>query len=167
MSVFQKRVGLSALFVGVAIVALVVGLNVTPTSAPSDDTLSYSMTLDPTIIANLTSVPQSTPLSGKDAEEFETLIEQVQACDDYSDERRSQMLQHIDWLINPATLSSQMLIALGTNPDAGLIFGMAGYTSTQWRLLERPADSCLIDIGRDLNLMLEATGRDPLTIYDE
>lgn len=168
MSSFQKRFGLSLALMVVAVIALVIGLNLnSQTTANTLNTPSMKMTLDPTIIANLTSVPQTTPLSDVDAEKFTNFVRQIESCEDYSDERRSQMFQHIEWIVNPATLPSEMLIALGTNPDAGLIFGMASFTSIQWRILERPADSCLIDIGRDINVLLEAVGRDPLTIYDE
>ena len=168
MNSFQKRLGLSIALVGTAIIALVIGLNLNSQAVPAtQNTPSFMMTLDPTVIANLTSIPQSTPLSDEEAEQFLNFVEQIESCDDYSDERRSQMLQHIEWLINPSTIPSEMLIALGTNIDAGLIFGMASFTSIEWRLLERPADSCLIDIGRDINILLEAVGREPITIYDE
>ena len=170
MSSLQKRVGLSVTLLVVAIIALAIGLNLnspTAPSTPAQSTLFFSMTLEPEIVANLTSIPQTTPLSPEDAEQYLTFQGRIESCEDYSEERRSQMRQHIDWLVDPATIPKEMLIALGTNPDGGLVFGMASYTSIQWRLLERPAESCLIDIGHDLNVLLEAVGLEPLTIYDE
>ena len=167
MSPFQKRIILSLILLGVAIIAVIVSLNLTNPPPPAQVTVSFSMTLDPTIIANMTRIPQSTPLSGEDAEQFLRFVENVESCEDYADARRSQMLQHIEWLVNPATIPSDMFIALGQNPDQTLVFGMATYTSTQWRILERPEESCLIDIGHDINLLLEGLGGEPFTIYDE
>lgn len=168
MAVFYKRIGLSLLLLGIVVVALVIGLTLAnQTTAPARETLFFSMTLDSTSISNLTSIPQTTPLSGEDAEQFLSFQERIESCEDYADARRSQMLQHIEWLVDPATIPPDMLIALGQNPDQTLVFGMATYTSTQWRILERPVDSCLIDIGRDINLLLEGLGGEPLTIYDE
>lgn len=179
MSSFQKRIGLSVAFLGVAIVAVVIWLSLTnqtappalptttPSAAPTQEELSFSMTMDPTLIANLTSIPQATPLSSEDAEQFLIFVNRIETCEDYSPERRFQMLQHIAWLVDIASIPEDMLPVFGKNPDSTLIFGMASYTSIQWKLLERPAESCLIDIGRDLNLLLEGVGREPLTIYDE
>jgi hypothetical protein len=168
MTSFQKRMVLSLILLGIIVIALVLGVNVTSQNPSiAEANLSFSMTLDPTVVANLTSIPQATPLSDEDAALYLTFVERVETCVDYTDERRAQMRQHIEWLVAPATIPSEMLIALGTNPDSGLIFGMAKYTEIQWRILKRPAESCLIDIGRDLNLLLEAVGRPPITIYDE
>lgn len=124
-------------------------------------------TLDPTIIANLTQIPNSAPISEIEAQQLADLKTQVDACASYSEERRGQMEQHIRWLLEPSTIPPQILIALGPNPIGRLIFGMAGYTSTEWRLQDRPASSCLIAIGRTLNDMLAAAGEPPFTIYDE
>jgi hypothetical protein len=124
-------------------------------------------TLDPTIIANLTRIPKAPPLTGIEAQALNDLKVQIDACDGYSDERRAQMEQHIRWLLNPSTIPSDILIAVGPNPIGRLTFGMAGYTSTEWRLQNRPANSCLVAIGRTLNEMLVAAGEPPLTIYDE
>jgi hypothetical protein len=124
-------------------------------------------TLDPTTIANLTRIPNAQPLTGVEAQALNDLKAQVDACDGYSAERRSQMEQHIRWLLNPSTIPAEVLIAAGPNPLGRLIFGMAGYTSTEWRLQNRPANSCLIAVGRTLNDMLIAAGEPPFTIYDE
>lgn len=168
MNSFQKRIGLSLLLLGVVAIALVTGLNLTNQGAPpAEETLLFSMTLDPTTISNLTSIPQATPLSGEDAEQFLIFVEQVESCEDYSDERRAQMLQHIDWLVNPASIPANMLLAFGNNPDNTLVFGMASFTSIQWRILERPEESCLVPIGRDLNDLLVAIEMPPFDIYDE
>lgn len=124
-------------------------------------------TLHPEVIANLTSIPRAAPLSGVEAQQLHDLKARIDGCQSYSDERRTQMEQHIRWLLAPATIPSEILIAVGPNPIGRLIFGMAGYTSTEWRLQNRPAESCLIAIGRLLNDMLVAAGESPLTIYDE
>lgn len=124
-------------------------------------------TLDPTIIANLTSIPNMPPLTEIEAQQLNELKAQVDACNGYSAARRDQMEQHIRWLLEPATIPNEILIAAGPNPLGRLIFGMAGYTSTEWRLQGRPAGSCLIAIGRRLNEMLVAANESPFTIYDE
>lgn len=168
MTSFQKRIGLTLLLLGVVAIALVTGLNLTnPNAPPAEETLLFSMTLDPTTISNLTSIPQATPLSDEDAERFLIFVEHVESCEDYSDERRAQMLQHIDWLVDPASIPTDMLLAFGKNPDNTLIFGMASFTSIQWRILERPVESCLVPIGRDLNDLLAAIEMPPFDIYDE
>lgn len=124
-------------------------------------------TLDPQIISNLTALPNMQPPNGEAAQQLQDLQTQVDACADFSDERRAHMSQHIRWLLNPSTIPPDILIAAGVNPLNRLVFGMAVYTSSEWRLLDRPADSCLIAIGRTLNDMLSAAGEPPLTIYDE
>jgi len=126
-----------------------------------------AMTVDPSILANMTQVANATPLSDVDAEKYVSLREQVNACDDYDEQRKSQMLQHIEWMIDPSEIPADVMLAFGTNQQESLVFGMASFTQIQWRLLERPADSCLIDIGRDLNGLLEVYGRPIITIYDE
>jgi hypothetical protein len=91
----------------------------------------------------------------------------IAGCAEYSPERRAQMEQHMAWLENPSDIPPDIRIALGQNPPGQLVFGMATYTSIQWRLNERPSESCLIPIGRLLNDMLVALGEPPFSIYDE
>lgn len=125
------------------------------------------LTLDPTISANLTALPQATPLSDEDATVWTNLRALVDACPAYDAERRRQMEQHIAWLIDPSAMPPDVIRAMGTNPTERLVFAMASYTSIQWRLADRPAESCLVPIGRLLNEMLVTLGSDPITIYDE
>ena len=136
-----------------------------------DDTISSgqpapAITLDPQTVNNLTALPQATPLSGMEADVWNTLREKVDACEDYSPERRSQMEQHIHWLLDPSDMPPDVIVAMGGDTTERLIFGMAGYTSIQWRLNDRPPDSCLVPIGRALNDMLVAVGDPPFDIYD-
>lgn len=166
MQAIQKRILLSILLIAIALVAVLLALSAMQPPA-TEPTQSLIMTVDPTIQANLTQMPDATPLSDEDAQIYRDLQASVDACDDYSTERRSQMTQHITWLIDPSDIPADVLLAFGQNPQSTLVFGMAGFTSTQWRLLERPADSCLIAIGRDLNTLLIANDREPFTIYDE
>ncbi|MAS33352.1 MAG: hypothetical protein CL610_05060 [Anaerolineaceae bacterium] len=166
MSDKQKKFGiLLAGLAGLVLVAILVILTNQPTPQPTaSNTLA---TLSPTIIANLTALPSAEPVGGNEAAVLNELQTAVNACDDYSDTRRQQMSQHIRWLLNPSTIPADIAIVAGENLMGRLTFGMAVYTSTEWRLLERPAQSCLIPIGRTLNDMLVAAGEDPLTIYDE
>ena len=123
------------------------------------------ITLDATVRANVTNIPLATPLSPADAADYAALQRQIVSCADYSPERLSQMLQHMDWLINPSTIPADTITAFGANVQGTLVFGMASYTSIQWRLLDRPADSCLVEIGQQLDTMLTTFGRTPLGIY--
>jgi hypothetical protein len=126
-----------------------------------------AMTLDPQITVNLTEMPRATPLSGEEADSWNEFRAMVDACDDYSPERRAQMEQHIAWLLDPSDMPRDVILAMGNNPTERLVFGMATYTSIQWRLNDRPPDSCLIPIGLTLNEILEALGSNPFDIYDE
>lgn len=138
-----------------------------PQNSPVQPQPQVMATLDPVVIANLTSIPNAPPLTEIEAQALNDLKARVDACDGYSDERRSQMEQHFRWLLEPSTIPPEILIAVGPNPIGRLIFGMAGYTSTEWRLQGRPADSCLIAIGKTLNELLVANGETALTIYDD
>ncbi|MBK8025296.1 MAG: hypothetical protein IPK19_28890 [Chloroflexi bacterium] len=95
---------------------------------------------------------------------IDVIAEQVAACDEYREERRSQMNQHIAWIHNPDGIPADILIAMGDNPIGRLVFGMGAYTSSEWRLADRPADSCLLPIGQALNQVLAAVGE---TTFEE
>ncbi len=148
------------------IISLVVAVNQPPTATP---TLFVQPTFDPTARANLTALPNAPVLSDGDLRLLAELRSNTQACADFSPERRNQVLQHITWLENPQQIPPDVAFALtmGGTINGRLIYGMAIFTSTEWRLLERPAESCLIDIGVTLNGMLIAIGEAPITIYDE
>jgi hypothetical protein len=133
----------------------------------SDRTPSQAMTLAPEVIANLTQMPLATPLSTEDAGQWREVRAMVDACDEYSPERRSQMIQHLDWLVDPSGIPPNVILALGSDPQERLVFGMATYTSIQWRLDHRQPDSCLVPIGRRLNELLVALGGEPFDIYDQ
>ncbi len=134
-----------------------------PTTSGSSQIIA---TPDPTIIANLTQMPSAEPLTGPAAEALAVIDDAVTACAEYSPERRGQMQQHIFWLYQPNQIPPDMILALGTNPTGRLIYGMAIYTSTEWRLAQRPRPSCLLDIGLQLNELLIANNEEPLTIYE-
>jgi hypothetical protein len=149
----------SCLMVGLAIVSQRQG-----NSATTNNTVSsgQSMPLEPQVVINLTSLPQSPPLNGDLADQIKQIEQMVENCPAYSKERREQMQQHITWLLNPAQIPRQLIIALGSNPNGKLILGMATYTLSDWGLQNRPADSCLLTIGRKLNELLKATGETPI-----
>jgi hypothetical protein len=44
---------------------------------------------------------------------------------------------------------------------------MASYTSIQWRLNDRPPDSCLVPISTLLNEMLVAAGEPSFSLVDD
>lgn len=133
-------------------------LNNAPRPAPVTSVPAQMMTLNPQIIANLTALPQATPLSGEDAADYEALKAALDACADYTPQRRSQMEQHIIWLLDPSTIPMDIMVAMGADPAERLIFGMATYTSIEYRSRGPNTDSCLLPIGRTLNGMLAARG---------
>ena len=132
-----------------------------------NNTPSQMMTLPPDVVDQMTALPQATPLSEEAEQDVLEFLAKVETCTDFSPERLSQMRQHIRWLIVPAEIPADIIPAFGANPAAKLIFGMAGYTASEWRLLGRPADSCLVPIGLELNKMLIEVGEQPFEIYVE
>ncbi len=123
--------------------------------------------LEPQIVVNLTQLPQAPPLSGDAAAQVNQLRALVDSCPDYEPARLSQMQQHIEWLLSPALIPPDIIIALGANPIGKLIFGMATYTSIQWDLLDHAPNSCLLPIGKLLNEMLIAAGEEPFPVFNE
>ncbi|MBZ0280981.1 MAG: hypothetical protein K8L97_09580 [Anaerolineae bacterium] len=151
-------------FVGTCVL---VALSVISRNNPVQPTPAPIMTADPQIIANLTALPNEMILTGDVAAQITQLKESVDACPDYSQERRDQMQQHITWLLDSSQIPMDIRIALGSNPTGRLVFGMATYTSIEWRLQDRSSDSCLLPIGRALNKLLTATGETPLPEFED
>lgn len=149
-----------------AVVFIVNHRGATANPAFTSPTPAQAMTLAPEVAANLTRVPHMPELTGTLAEQVRQLEQQVAACPDYSTQRRNQMQQHIDWLLTPATLPQTMIIALGTNPNGKLVFGMATYTLAEWSLIARNPASCLLPIGQFLNQLLLATGEAVFTEFE-
>ncbi len=165
----ESPIGGGVILAGVGllmVLSVAVFILVRDDGAPSDQQRPV-MTLDPQVVINLTELPQATPLSGAEADTWNEFRAQVDACDAYSPERRRQMEQHIQWLLDPSDMPPDVILAMGGHPTERLIFGMATYTSTQWRLDNRPPDSCLVPIGRILNNMLVSLGQPPFDIYDD
>jgi hypothetical protein len=125
-----------------------------------------SMTLDPQIIDNLTNCPKATPLAGQTANDITGLRQMVDTCADYDAQRRIQMDQQIEFLMNPASLPAELLIALGTNPHGRLLYALANLTKIQWQLANSPASSCLVPIGKRLNQLLVADGQAPIAAFE-
>lgn len=159
----RGRVWSLLITLGIIGVVAVVVVGAQLAGAPDAPTPPAALTLDPQIRLNLTQLPQATPLTGEAAAELLALQRLVAACPDYAPERRSQMQQHLAWLQNPASIPPDMIIALGANPTGKLLYGMATYTSIQWRLNDRPAESCLVPIAEMLDTMLVAAGEPPFS----
>jgi hypothetical protein len=156
----------SSLITGLIILGLAVAVIAVQMLGSAQPASPQGMSLDPQIIANLTQLPQATPISGDSAVQVNQLRTLVQSCPDYTSERRSQMEQHLEWLETPALIPSQIIIALGPNPTGRLIFGMATYTSIQWNLVDNIPNSCLLPIGKLLNEMLIAAEEEPFPIFN-
>jgi hypothetical protein len=168
-STADKRVFLFSLTVFISTVVILFVLNNRAAPAPvssGGQPPVQRMTLEPAVIDNLTDFPSAPTLVGELADQIHLLQTRLDACSDFGSERRSQMQQHIDWLLNPSTIPRDILIALGANPNARLIFGMATYTSIEWGLRDKSTDSCLLPIGQMLNQMLTAQGEPPLPEFE-
>ena len=108
-----------------------------------------------------------TPLTEEAKANLSSLKAQIESCPDYSTFMLEQMLSNLNLLINPSDIPLQTYAMLGNNLELDLVYTLSSNTGIQWLELNRPAESCLIEIGRDLNVLLEAVGLEPLTIYDE
>jgi hypothetical protein len=164
-SVVQIRVVITAALLLVLVLAVFVlrQSSMTPTQP---GTPAQMMTIDPRIIDNLTQFPVATPLSGQEANELVALREMVDACPAYDDARRLQMVQQIGFIINPSGLSRDAIIALGVNIRAQLLFALGTVTANRWNLDQKPADSCLIPIGKRINELLVAAGEPPIAAFE-
>jgi hypothetical protein len=160
----RRRWALTAALLLVGAIAVIVIPRVDAPAAPT--ATSQMMQLDPRVIDNLTRLPQATALSGQEANDMVALQAMVEACPDYAPERRAQMIEQIALIVNPALLTRDMIIALGANPPARLLRALAQVTAIQWRLLERPDDSCLVPIGRRINELLAAIGEAPEAAFE-
>lgn len=129
-------------------------------AAYSTPTPVQVMTLEPAVVANFTNVPPA--ISGELGGQVGDIERMLAECPDYSDERRSQMEQHIAWLRDPSQIPNDLLLAFGAEPSGRLIFGMATYTLIEWSSREYSPTSCLLPIGQLLNAMLVAVGETPV-----
>jgi hypothetical protein len=129
-------------------------------------TLLPGMSGSSEIIKQLTAMPNAAALTGALADDVHAVAQMVSSCNDYSQARRIQMNQHIAWLLQPNTLPKDVIIALNSNINGGLIMGMATYTLAEWGQHAKAPDSCLLAIGKKLNDMLAATGKARFTEFD-
>jgi hypothetical protein len=121
--------------------------------------------LPPEIRDNLTRIPQTTPEADERAD-YEALRAAVAACPEYDEGRRLQMETHLAWLLEPASIPRDILIALGERPLERLIGGMGTYTVVAWRLGGEEPDSCLVEIGRDINALLLEAEETPVAAFE-
>ena len=119
-----------------------------------------------TLISQMTAMPSAPPLTGPLADDVHAVAQMVSNCNDYVQARRSQMNQHIAWLLQPSTLPKDVIIALGTNINGRLLFGMATFTLSEWGQHAKASNSCLLTIGKKLNDLLVANGEARFTEFD-
>ncbi len=129
-------------------------------------TISLGTPLPPQVLQQLTQLPNAPMLTGTLADDIHVVEQMVADCGDYSAERRSQMQKHINWLLAPATLSQDMIIALGGNTNGRLIFGMATFTLAEWGKKQKSPTSCLLTVGKKLNDLLDANGEERVPAFD-
>lgn len=137
-------------------------------STPLGDlgTISLGTPLPPQVLEQLTQLPNAPMLTGALADDIHAVEQMVKDCPDYSEERRDQMQKHINWLLAPATLSQDMIVALGGNTNGRLILGMATYTLAEWGKREKSPTSCLLTVGKKLNDLLAANGEERFSAFD-
>jgi hypothetical protein len=156
----RQRFFASLIFFVVTVAVVVLSSSSRTGTAPVTATPAQVLPLDPTVRANV----QDAASLALPAEQQETLREiqrLLDDCPDYGDQRRGQMQQHIDWLLEPTAIPPDILMAIGANPMGRLLLGMATYTAVEWRLLGSPAESCLPPIGRVVNTLVAANGETP------
>lgn len=153
----RTRLIASALFFAVTVAVIFFSANNRPATIGATATPAQSMPLDPTVRANLQDVSAQV-LPDDQQETVKQIQTMLNDCPDYGEARRSQMQQHITWLLDPSGIPTDILMAIGANPRGRLMMGMATYTAVEWRLLGRPAESCLLPIGKLVNTLLEANG---------
>jgi hypothetical protein len=120
----------------------------------------------PTVAMLLTSIPSQLGGGGLYAQ-IDTLAQQMEACSDYSADRRAQMTLHITWLRNPDQIPRDLLVAMGSESVSRLLLGMSTFTLQEWQARERPPASCLVPIGQMLNTLLVATGQPPAAAFEQ
>lgn len=112
----------------------------------------------PTVAALMTSIPAQVENVGGFSDGLDDLETMVEACGDYSDDRRAQMALHFQWLRNPDLIPRDLLVAMGAESVNRLVLGMSTFTLQEWSAQDRPADSCLVPIGQRLNDLLVSLG---------
>ncbi len=167
----RTRLEIAALVIFIVVVGVMIArrppLSEQTVALPSIPSSSgQMMTLDPQIITNLTEYPKATPLAGQAANDMTALRALVDACPDYDAQRLAQMDEQIRFIINPSVLPRDILIALGTNPHGRLLFALANLTKIQWQLIQSPAESCLVPIGKRLNQLLVEDNQPPLSVFE-
>jgi len=148
-----------------AIFVLQSRMDVTGYNPPATATVQTNDKAD-AILADLTQLPNATPLTGALAEKINTIEALIKDCPDYTNERRVQIALHIAWLRDPATLPQEMIIALGGNATEGLLRGLATYTLSDWGLKDRVESSCLLPIGQQLNMLLVEAGGEAIPAFE-
>ena len=152
----RTRLIASALFFAVTVAVIFFSGN-RPAAISATATPAQIMPLDPTVRANLQNVSAQV-LPADQQETVQQIQTMLNDCPDYGEARRSPMQQHIAWLLDPSGIPTDILMAIGANPRGKLMVGMATYTAVEWRLLNRPAESCLLPIGKLVNTLLAANG---------
>lgn len=161
----NKRTAYTLILLAVALAGLIAGGLALSSTPPAAAPPAQMMTIDPTIRANVDTLPFAAPLTGALANDVNRLAAAVAACPDYDPRRKAQMEQHIAWLLLPSSIPRELLPAFGANPQERLVFGMATYTQIDWRAVGERRESCLYFIGRQINALLEQVGGEPLAAF--
>lgn len=164
MSIIRKRILLISLLIGLVIVAVVISFIPLVVTSPPIVTLNPEQMTDMMLAVT---IPPALPLSDEDVMIIAPLREQIEACSDYNAVNHEQALANIDWIIDLSDAPSLAFVETDVQAKATFISRVAQFTYSQWQMLDYPVESCLIDIGHDINLLLEAVGRESFTEYDE
>jgi hypothetical protein len=133
--------------------------SLTPSSTRTTPT--FVLTAVPGIAATVTAVRKLAPLPAEQARPYLEIRDLVLECDQFHPNRRVTVLQHLEWLTNPADVPPEFINLYGNDLPGQLAFGAVYMVAIEWKAGGRQADSCLIPIGDQLNTILVGLGRQP------
>jgi hypothetical protein len=157
----DPRAGL--LLFGSALILLLGGCSAAPSgptpvpSTPTPGATAFAMstlTPIPGIQATLTALPKQPPLSPDQARPYQELRAAVVQCNAYNQNRKIGILSQLDYLLQPATAPSELVLLYGDEWQGRLLYGSAYLSALEWKLAGRDRSSCLYPIGVSFNALL-------------
>ena len=96
-----------------------------------------TLTPIPGIQATLTALPKQPPLSPDQARPYQELRAAVEQCNAYNQNRKIGILSQIDYLLQPATAPSELVVLYGDEWQGRLLYGAAYLSALEWKLAGR------------------------------
>lgn len=125
-----------------------------------------TLTPIPGIKATLTALPHLPPMSPEQARPFLDLRQSVELCDAYHPNRKTAILQQIDYVVNPAMVPKDFVLLYGDAWQGRLIWGAAYLSALEWKLAGRDRAGCLYPIGVSFNALLSLLGQQTFPEFD-